>query len=100
MLEADPPLGAHVVRAPTPYAQESVSLTPSLPPSHPSHVLSHHRAASSSPPPPPPPPPPPAVAWQRFDVMKCGAGWDAPRTAPWLEASAASASRAHYGKPA
>jgi acetylornithine deacetylase/succinyl-diaminopimelate desuccinylase-like protein len=42
---------------------------------------------------------PPYGAHVRFDVEKPGAGWEAPKSEPWLEKAIERASQAHFGKP-
>jgi acetylornithine deacetylase/succinyl-diaminopimelate desuccinylase-like protein len=43
---------------------------------------------------------PPYGARVRFDVEKPAAGWEAPKSEPWLEQAVDRASRTHFGKPA
>ena len=42
---------------------------------------------------------PPYGARVRYDGEKDGSGWNAPKTAPWLEAALEDASHAAFGKP-
>src|SRR5687768_4244480 len=42
---------------------------------------------------------PPYGARVTFEFEKGGTGWEAPKTAPWLEQSVEQASKTFYGKP-